>query len=266
MKTKTKVLIGVLSPLSLVILLGGISIYDISTIVKTNGWVDHTREVLAEASSVVGSAVDMETGMRGYLLAGKEEFLDPYKGGEKATYALIGKLKNTVSDNPGQVKRLGEVEKVLKEWQANVTEPTIELRRTIGDAKTMNDMAALVGEARGKIYFDKFRDQIATFINREATLLEKRQADFQRMLAGQNYTSQTIKENVGWVSHTYKVIGKANDILAAAVDMETGMRGFLLAGKETFLDPYKAGKERFGTLVEDLKKNRFRQPGASSIA
>ena len=27
----------------------------------------------------------------------------------------------------------------------------------------MNDMARLVGEARGKVYFDKFRGQIETF-------------------------------------------------------------------------------------------------------
>jgi len=56
-----------------------------------------------------------------------------------------------------------------------VTEPAIELRKLIGDAKTMNDMADLIGEARGKVYFDKFRGQIGTFIEREQALMEIRQ-------------------------------------------------------------------------------------------
>ncbi|MFC1673185.1 CHASE3 domain-containing protein [Pseudomonadota bacterium] len=253
-KTKPKILIGVLSPLLLLLALGGVAVYSINSMLTTTKQVEHTYDVLSEAASVVGSAVDMETGMRGYLLAGEEGFLDPYKGGEKATYSTIDKLKQTVSDNPGQVARLDEVATTLKAWQSDVTEPTIGLRRQIGDAKTMNDMAALVGEARGKVYFDKFRGQIATFIEREQSLLIKRERDFQNLLKSASVNSATAKKNVGWVSHTYKVIAKANDILAAAVDMETGMRGYLLAGKEGFLDPYKAGKEKFDTLVAEMKE------------
>ena len=49
--------------------------------------------------------------MRGYLLAGQEGFLAPYKGGEKATYEQLKILKNTVSDNPKQVGRLTDIEK-----------------------------------------------------------------------------------------------------------------------------------------------------------
>ncbi len=65
----------------------------------------------------------------------------------------------------------------ISEWQEKVTEPAIALRAEIGDAKTMNDMAALVGEARGKQYFDSFRDQIGTFKNRESDLMVERQAE-----------------------------------------------------------------------------------------
>ncbi|MFB3053855.1 MAG: methyl-accepting chemotaxis protein, partial [Alphaproteobacteria bacterium] len=130
-----------------------------------------------------GSAVDMETGMRGYLLAGKEGFLDPYRGGEKATYEGIAALQKTVDDNPKQVVRLKEVEKVLREWQEQVSEPTIALRRKIGDAETMidmaklNDIAKLVGEARGKKYFDRFRALMAEFRAEETGLMEQRQSD-----------------------------------------------------------------------------------------
>ncbi len=89
LKTKPKILIGICSPLVLLVGLGVASVYSISTIVETNEWVDHTREVLEDAASITGSAVDMETGMRGYLLAGQEGFLDPYRAGGNATYTGV---------------------------------------------------------------------------------------------------------------------------------------------------------------------------------
>ena len=242
LKTKPKVLIGICSPLIFLAILGGVSGYSINTIVETNKWVDHTREVLAESAAIIGSAVDMETGMRGYLLAGQDGFLDPYRSGEQATYEQIAVLKETVNDNPAQVARLAEVEQVLREWQEKVTEPTIALRREIGDAETMNDMAALVGEARGKVYFDRFRGQIATFIGREASLLTERRGEFQSAQGAVSDNFGLVQDTTGWVDHTHEVLAAAARLLADAVDMETGMRGYLLAGEESFLDPYKPAR------------------------
>ena len=80
-KTKFKVLIGFAIPIAILIALGVISLSNLKTVSETAERVDHTRIVLASAAGIVGSAVDIETGMRGYLLAGQEGFLDPYKGG-----------------------------------------------------------------------------------------------------------------------------------------------------------------------------------------
>ncbi|MBL4877088.1 MAG: methyl-accepting chemotaxis protein, partial [Cohaesibacteraceae bacterium] len=253
-KTRTKVLVGICVPLVLTVILGGVAITSIDSIATTGAQVDHTYKVLGQADSIVASAVDMETGMRGYLLAGQEGFLDPYTGGEKKTYASIAALQQTVNDNPGQVARLGEVEKVLREWQSNVTEPTIDLRRRIGDAKTMNDMASLVGEARGKKYFDKFRGQIQTFIDREAALLTTRRDDFAKAQEAVNSDFGLVNKTLGWVDHTNKVLATASSILANAVDMETGMRGFLLAGDDGFLEPYNNGKANLTTAIVALQE------------
>ncbi len=124
-----------------------------------------------------------------------------------------------------------------------MTEPTIQLRRDIGDAETMNDMAALVGEARGKVFFDKFREQIATFTSRETTLLEQRRKDFQAAQTEVGKDFELVQKTMGWVDHTHEVLAAAARLVAAAVDMETGMRGYLLAGEDGFLDPYRGGEE-----------------------
>ena len=63
----------------MLLILGAVSVSTTMSVVDNNKWVDHTNRVLGKAAAIVGSAVDMETGMRGYLLAGKEDFLAPYR-------------------------------------------------------------------------------------------------------------------------------------------------------------------------------------------
>jgi len=177
MNIKTKLILAIGIPLLLFAVLGSIIFINLQKIITTNHWVTHTHNVLGTADNIVGSAVDMETGMRGFLLAGKEDFLAPYKAGEKETYKLLNELQQTVSDNPPQVERLKEVEKILKQWQQNVTTPMIELRRSVGAGKTMDEVANLVGEAKGKQYFDKFRSIMNEFKNIERNLMEEREKE-----------------------------------------------------------------------------------------
>ncbi|MBL4838833.1 MAG: CHASE3 domain-containing protein [Kordiimonadaceae bacterium] len=245
---KAKILMGSSVTLLFLILIGAVSLTSFNRLQENSKWVDHTHVVIQNAMQIEAAAVDMETGMRGYLLAGKEEFLGPYTRGKKRFSTLVEALKDTVADNPVQVTLLGKIEETTEEWQSSVTENAIELRREIGDARTMNDMAALVGEAQGKQYFDKFRTQVATFIGRERVLMRTRQA-----AAEKSSNIGDLKSTVEWVNHTNEVIQTAMRIEAAAVDMETGMRGYLLAGKEEFLAPYKVGRNRFGQLVNGLK-------------
>jgi methyl-accepting chemotaxis protein len=246
---KAKTILGSCVPLLFVVALSAVTTMSVRSLLQSSEWVDHTHEVVQEGMKIVGSAVDMETGMRGFLLAGKEGFLAPYEGGKEQFSELIGELEKTVNDNPAQVQLLGEVKDNINAWVEDVTEPAIQLRKDIGDAKTMNDMAAVVGEARGKQYFDRFRDQIATFVGREQSLMDERK----EAAKGTNNIEE-LRQAAVWVEHTYGVIGDANDILSAGVDMETGMRGYLLAGKDEFLAPYEGGKSNFYSRVKELQK------------
>ncbi len=174
MRLKTKMTLGSSVTLALFTVVGIVSFISTHSLLESGRMVSHTHMVIEEAMHILGAAVDMETGMRGYLLAGKEGFLDPYRNGYKGFTERIGELKKMVGDNPAQVTLLEEIEENINNWKKDVTEPAIQLRRKVGGAKTMNDMAELVGEARGKKYFDKFRTQIATFIEREQSLMEVR--------------------------------------------------------------------------------------------
>jgi len=247
LKFRTKLLLGYGIVLSMMLMITLIVFFSIKSLESNFGMVTHTYEVLDTASQIEASAVDMETGMRGYLLAGKSAFLDPYRNGGSKFDKLLAELKNTVSDNPAQVTLLNEISSTITQWKEKVTEPVIALRTEIGDSKSMNDMAAVIKQAKGKQYFDKFRNQLQTFIARERVLMEQRQARVK-----QSNSLEEVRELNARVSHTYNVIATAQSIVAAAVDMETGMRGFLLAGEEQFLAPFTGGKQQFFKLIAQL--------------
>jgi len=247
MKFQNKLLSGYGIILAFMAIIALVVFFSVRSLVSNFFWVEHTYDVLDSASKIEAAGVDMETGMRGYLLAGDTNFLSPYNEGKTKFTSLISSLSNEVSDNPAQVSLLKDIENVINEWQTNITEPLIKLRSDIGDAKTMNDMSKVVRQAKGKKYFDKFRSQIKLFVDRERTLMTQRQEK-----AKLSTNISDLKQLNSRVEHTYKVIATAQDIIAAAVDMETGMRGFLLAGDDDFLAPYIQGKSQFDKLINSL--------------
>lgn len=56
------------------------------------------------------------------------------------------------------------------------------------------------------------------------------------------------QDRANWVTHTYQVIGAADDILLNLVNIETGERGFLVTGEEVFLEPYTQGLATYNEL------------------
>jgi len=216
--------------------------------------VSHTHQVIEEAMHIEAAAVDMETGMRGYLLAGKDEFLEPYHNGSERFEALTKTLQKTVDDNPSQVALLNEIRQTILDWDNKVVKPMLQLRQQVGISKDMEDLTELVGQAKGKKYFDKFRNQIATFIGREERLVIQRQEAANQADKELRTSVASLLASSERVDHTHKVIEKSMEILGAAGDMETGMRGYLLAGKNEFLTPYNQGRNSFAKLTSQLKE------------
>src|SRR5690625_7260239 len=78
---------------------------------SNNDWTRHTYEVLLDAEQILVSLVDIETGLRGYLLTGRDEFLTPLREGEKTFQAAFESAKRRTSDNAQQQGRLNELQR-----------------------------------------------------------------------------------------------------------------------------------------------------------
>ncbi|MGA2642937.1 MAG: CHASE3 domain-containing protein [Spirochaetia bacterium] len=56
------------------------------------------------------------------------------------------------------------------------------------------------------------------------------------------------------VTHTYKVLGKLDGVIQAMTDAETGERGFIITGEDTYLEPSNAGAAKVGALLRELRQ------------
>ncbi|MDR9753397.1 response regulator [Pseudomonas sp. SZMC_28357] len=136
-------------------------------------WVEHTDRVINNANEAVKLSVDLETGMRGYLLSGDEHFLDPYETAKPRIAVAIKTLKELTGDNPAQTDRLNRLEALQQEW-TQYAQSMIDLQRTSGDFR------GAVKAGRGKRLTDEIRKQYEDVIETEQTLRTARNEDVRR--------------------------------------------------------------------------------------
>jgi CheY-like chemotaxis protein len=137
------------------------------------GWVDHTDRVINNANQAVKLSVDMETGMRGFLLTSDEHFLDPYEVAKPRITAELDGLKALVSDNPQQVDRLGRLQGLQNAWNAFGAD-MIALRRQ------NQDYRSAIQSGRGKRLTDEIRAEYDAFVATEQQLRLQRSEEVTR--------------------------------------------------------------------------------------
>jgi methyl-accepting chemotaxis protein len=154
-------------------------------------WVEHTHAVIGTANRALSALVDMETGLRGFLVGGKDAFLDPYKSGGNDYKAALGELKSLTADNPAQVARWEEIGRRAAAWDTEFAAKGIALRRqlNVGQAK-FEDLGAFAEQPTGKQMFDGIRAVFKEAIDAEQSLLASRNA--QSEASGQTLLHLTL--------------------------------------------------------------------------
>ena len=136
-------------------------------------WVEHTDRVINNANEAVKLTVDLETGMRGFLLSGDEHFLDPYETAKPRIAVALNTLLELTGDNPVQTDRLRRLQALQTEW-ATYAQSMIDLQRTSGDYR------GAVKAGRGKRLTDEIRKQFEDVIDMEQQLRTTRNEEVRR--------------------------------------------------------------------------------------
>ena len=93
--------------------------------------IQHSFFVVRTASDLSGEILSAERSQRGYLLTGREDYLDPYEKAKKRIPQLLGDLQQATLDSPDQQRRLFKLQADLT-TKLNELASTITLRREKG--------------------------------------------------------------------------------------------------------------------------------------
>jgi methyl-accepting chemotaxis protein len=175
LRSKILVVVGVVLALMLAVSTGVYS--GVATNEDDVFWVNHTYQVIEKIDSLLASLVNMETGYRGFLITGKEEFLEPLNSGTQTYMAALADIRQLTKDNPAQIERERRLEAAVQAWRSTVLEQGIALRRNVaGGEAQLADLASFEASGEGKRHFDELRTIIAELRAEEGRLLDQRNA------------------------------------------------------------------------------------------
>ena len=155
-------------PLGMSIISAVVFVGIIAYLINNLTWVEHSQKVISGAHEIRKLSAEMEAGMRGYLLAGDEEFLSPYMLSAQRMGSSITSLAELVRDNAPQAERVTRIGQVQEQWESFAQE-MIKRRRA-------NDVTYIdaVTSGRGKILTDEMRRHFDLVLTNEGRLLQER--------------------------------------------------------------------------------------------
>ena len=157
---------------SIVGLVAGIGFFLVSAIIsysnvlgmrENEGRIRNTHEVLTSLDELMMAALDVETGSRGYVLTGEDQYLEPYRTGIAEAREDLATLETLTGNNVVQSENLDRLRTLIEE-KIRFSQLAIQTRRDRG----IEPAIALTDSDRGKMAMDAIRQQMAQ-MNREET-------------------------------------------------------------------------------------------------
>jgi PAS domain S-box-containing protein len=145
--------------------------------IETGLWVSHTRQVQLQISDVESLLKDAETGQRGFLYTGQEQYLAPYSQAITEVDSHVNALAELTSDNPRQQSAVGDL-RVLVRTKLDELASTIALYRS----GKQDEARQLVLSDAGLLTMNKIRAVIAGMEGEENALEAKRSAAYSKSI------------------------------------------------------------------------------------
>jgi two-component system, chemotaxis family, sensor kinase CheA len=123
----------------------------------------HDIEVHNLTNQIQKNVLDMESGMRGYVITGNEEYLDPYHLASRSWLESYNNLHSRLANNGDQQRNLEEIKQLITNYI------TISADYVVNQ-KAMNNQAALddhFNNNKGKKLTDELRSHFDSFLENQ---------------------------------------------------------------------------------------------------
>jgi len=119
--------------------------------------IDRWEPAASTSQDLLADMVNQETGVRGYVLSGRSEFLQPYVQYGRQQTEDTRELRNYLHGRPGELRRLAAFQQAADDWRAQTATPLIALVQAKDPSA-----AGRVDGAAGKSRFDLIRARAVT--------------------------------------------------------------------------------------------------------
>ncbi|MFD1887897.1 methyl-accepting chemotaxis protein [Paenibacillus wenxiniae] len=246
----------------------------------------HDMDVHKLANDIRLNIVDMETGQRGFVITGNENYLDPYNTGKSQWQSNYNDLYTLLADNPAQQQKLNQIKTNIESWISTAGDPVITLRQ-------QNNTAALQQffvDDPGKTNMDSFRANMTTFLETENQLTDQRVAALHdsnvhlkillyvilgiviilSMLVG-SIIAYRITRNMRLVTHTINDIASSGGDLTRRIEVNTNdevkdlgqATNALLVSLQRIIKDIQSSTLQLASASEQLEKGAHENSRAS---
>src|SRR3982751_3562255 len=174
-----------------------LSLYHTKQLRQQSAAVLRSNELLLALDNVLTLAVDAETGQRGYLITGKQEYLAPYRAAISSIHAQMDSLERLVGDDPVQQRLMADVRRRVGAKLGEL-EVTLALRDRNGFDLARDVMLLGAGQAE----MQALRSTAAQMAMHETGRLAAREADAER-----TFRTALVAEAVAGVAAIAALIG-----------------------------------------------------------
>lgn len=137
----------------------------------------HTYNVINASADLLVSLVNIETGARGFVITGRDQFLGPLESGERDFQSNLALLRQLTKDNPAQQRRLAETQAMHDQWLREDINIYLELRRqVVAGQQSFEALIERVATGSSKVKVDAMRRLISDIQGEERALLAQRTA------------------------------------------------------------------------------------------
>ena len=143
--------------------------YTTTQLERAFGSVAHVHQVRANLTRLLAAVQDVQMGVRGYVIAGDQRFLQPYTFGVQQAQSQVGRLVQLTRNSPADQSRLNALKPILDHQLADARD-TIALRDSAGFEAAQREVAS----GKGQAAIDAVRLAIQEIDHEQAALLVKR--------------------------------------------------------------------------------------------
>ena len=126
--------------------------------------LDRSTQVARGLDAFLAAMLNQETGLRGYLITGRESSLEPYKWGRPALDETVNRLRTLIGNDAERSHLLADAVTAARAWQTVIGETAI---REAANPATQPEAVRIEAEGKGKQFFDTLRGKLAAIDDME---------------------------------------------------------------------------------------------------